>query len=422
MIDARRILVISERLPRRDESGGSRRLATVLELLARRHVVDLWVERDETTGRSALAPARVTADRARVAADGVSLMPSTWRALDTTLAGARYDAVLFEFYQMAARYAPVVRDRQPLAATIVDSVDVHFARLRAGASIGAVPQRLARRTRRAELRVYRAADAVMVTSEHDANTLAEEPGLPPVYCVPDALPERPRLRATRPREALFIGHFHHAPNVDGIRWFVHDIWPAVRARHADAQLTIIGTYATAEVRALGAVPGVSVVGYVPDTQPFLDRASVAIAPLRYGAGMKGKVTEAMAAGVPVVTTSAGIQGLGVVHGEHLLVSDDGAGFATSVTELFANPEEAHRIGTAGQEHIREICSTARVEHTLETLIAESVARRLAARTPVTHAPLLAQRARHWKLACWYAAVTAARRRATRLNAGSPAAI
>src|SRR5690606_4514163 len=122
-------------------------------------------------------------------------------------------------------------------------------------------------------------------------------------------------------------HFRHDPNLDGVTWFVNEIWPGVRARHPAARLTVIGSYPTRAVHALGETAGVTVLGYVPDLEPHLDRAAVAIAPLRFGAGMKGKVTDAMAAGLPVVTTTIGAQGLDLVGGRHAWIADDADAFA-----------------------------------------------------------------------------------------------
>lgn len=362
-----RWLVIAERLPRPDESSGSCRFLAILAQLACRADVDLWVELDEREGPTSLPAARVAADRRRLEDLGVRVLSCRWRALRQALR-CRYDAVFFEFYHVAARYLRAVRDEQPTAVLVVDSVDVHYARLAAGVAVGAVDPAWARQVYDDETATYRAADAVVVVSSGDIGVLGCEPGMPDLVCVPNCVTIRPRPAIARAPEAIFVGHFHHAPNLDGVRWFVREGWPRVRQRHAGARLTVIGSYAGAEVHALGDVPGVDVVGYVPELQPYLDRAAVAVAPLRFGAGMKGKVTDALAAGLPVVTTSIGAQGLEIVHGRHAWVADDATAFADAVADVLADPAAAAVVGAAGQAYIDGICGPEAVGTAVDRLL------------------------------------------------------
>jgi glycosyltransferase involved in cell wall biosynthesis len=295
-------------------------------------------------------------------------------ALRETLATVTYDAALFEFYHMAARYSPFVRDAQPPCRIVVDTVDVHFARLADGAAFGAESRKSAARTRSRELAAYRAADALIVTSGPDACVLASEGDLPPRWVVPIIVHVRPRAAGTRTRNALFVGHFDHAPNRDGLHWFVSAVWPSIVASCPEATLTVIGTRAPADIMGLSTTPGVRVLGYVHDLEPHLDRAAVVVAPLRYGAGMKGKVADAMAAGIPVVTTAIGAQGLGIVSGTHGLVADTAEAFSRAVCELFADPVRADDLGLAGQRHIAALCGAAPAEDVLQDLLEQTVAR------------------------------------------------
>jgi glycosyltransferase involved in cell wall biosynthesis len=397
---AARLLAVAEGLPRPDVSAGSSRFLSMLAQLARRTRVTLWVEHDETTGDTPLPSSRVADDRRRLAGLGVEVLPCSWEALRRVLAGPSFDTVLFEFYYTAARYLPVVRDAWPGAVAIIDSVDVHFARLTAGASLGAVPPTWAGDVQRAELMAYRAADAVIAASTDDAAILTGHPPMPPVVCVPMAATPRPRRHGARPPRALFVGHFRHDPNLDGLSWFVRDSWPRVRARQPDATLQVIGSYACRAVHALGAHPGIEVLGYVPDLSPHVDEAAAAIAPLRYGAGMKGKVTDAMAAGLPVVTTSIGAQGLGVVDGRHVLIADDPERFADALSTLFADPAYAATLGLAGQAHIETVCGPPVMAAALRTALEvprRATADRRAPNALVRRWRLAARQLAYWKL-------------------------
>jgi glycosyltransferase involved in cell wall biosynthesis len=257
---------------------------------------------------------------------------------------------------------------QPDLKVIVDSVDVHFLRERAGAQLGLLGADQVEKTKQRELRVYRTADAVIAITPAECEALLGFAGMPPVFVVPNLLAVHKRKNCERKRELLFIGYFEHKPNVDGIIWFVNEVWPKVCMDIPEASLTIVGAAMPEEIRALGRLPGVESVGYVPDTLVYLDRAAVSIAPLRYGGGMKGKVTEAMAAGVPVVTTGVGAQGIPAISGTHLVIGDTVDEFAKGIVFLLRNRSEAERIGQAGQKLAAKLCGIDAGERAIEGML------------------------------------------------------
>ena len=108
---------------------------------------------------------------------------------------------------------------------------------------------------------------------------------------------------------VFAGAMDYAPNVDAVRWFAHEVWPAIRRERADARFVIVGARPGAGVRALGGVPGVQVTGAVPDVRPYLAHAHAAVASLRIARGIQNKVLEALAMGLPVIATPAAMEGL-----------------------------------------------------------------------------------------------------------------
>jgi glycosyltransferase involved in cell wall biosynthesis len=345
-----RLLVVAERLPRAAESAGDNRFAALLSLLARRHDVDVWAEQGH-------CGARLTAD--------VTVLPPGWASLAGALGTNRYDVGFFEFYFAATRYGAAFRAIQPHASTLVDSVDLHYARLAAGAALGVEASRDVEDIRRRELEAYRAADAVLVASTSDAEELRSvAPGVR-TFVVPIMAASARRTTEARDHDVLFVGHFDHRPNRDGLEWIVRESWPMVRREVPDARLIVIGSRMPGTVRELGSVPGVEIVGRVADVAPFLRRAAVSVAPLRYGAGMKGKVVEAMAAGVPVVTTPVGAQGLAVRSGEHLLVAESGHEMAACIVRLLRDPADAARLGLAGQQHIVSLCHPDRIAACLD---------------------------------------------------------
>ena len=122
-------------------------------------------------------------------------------------------------------------------------------------------------------------------------------------------------------------------SVFAVRWFVAEVWPRVRARLPEARFHCIGSHTPPEIEALGEVAGVLVHGHVADLDPYMAGARVAVAPLRYGAGVKGKVNLSMAHGQPVVATACAVEGMHLRDGQDVLVADDPQAFADAVVRL-----------------------------------------------------------------------------------------
>jgi O-antigen biosynthesis protein len=193
---------------------------------------------------------------------------------------------------------------------------------------------------------------VWVTSTHEAELLRQVPGLPRVEVVPNIHRVREDVPGPRGRtDVLFVGGFRHPPNEDAVLYFVRDVLPRVIARRPETRLIVIGSDVTPRIRKL-AGPHVEVRGFVQDLQPLFDSARLSIAPLRYGAGVKGKITHSLAWGLPVVTTPIGAEGLGLVDGEHVLIGADPEDLATHIIELLDDDLLWLRLSHGGRECIR----------------------------------------------------------------------
>jgi glycosyltransferase involved in cell wall biosynthesis len=167
---------------------------------------------------------------------------------------------------------------------------------------------------------------------------------------------------------LFVGGFEHLPNIDAAIWMAEEIMPRVRRELGDVTLRIAGGSAPDRVLALDG-DDIEVLGWVKDLDPLIDATRVMVAPLRYGAGMKGKVTQSLAAGLPVVTTAIGAEGLGARDGEQLLVADDADGFADAVCRLYRDDELWRGLAHAGRGLAEERCSPAILRARLAELLA-----------------------------------------------------
>lgn len=273
---------------------------------------------------------------------------------------APYDWIFIEFWYLADRinlYLELIRLEFPRTLVVIDSVDVHFLRERAALECGSNnygSEKDIEVRQKQEIYSYRCADLVIACSQEDSQAL-ERVCTKPNIVIPNVIKSHPRRSGIRGNVISFVGGFRHQPNVDAVLWFVHCVYPLIRARLPDAVFRIAGSHPPDDVQALQGIPGVEVLGYVDDTTRWLDSADVSVAPLRYGAGMKGKVTEALSAGLPVVTTSVGAQGLGARSGKHLRIADSEAEFAQAVVETLEEPAMAEQMGLDGQALVETIC-------------------------------------------------------------------
>lgn len=172
----------------------------------------------------------------------------------------------------------------------------------------------------------------------------------------------------------FVGVLDYFPNVDAVVWFCREIFPTVRARVPEATFTICGSRPTAAVRDLGRMPGVVVTGAVPDIRPYLRGAAVSVVPLRIARGIQNKLLEAMAMGLPVVTTSAAFKGVEAVRDRDLLVADEPAAFAESVVRLLRDERLRREMGRSARETTERNYSWERAYSQLDDVIASVTGR------------------------------------------------
>ncbi len=344
-----KILIISPSIPKPDCNAGDRRFFAILQLLTKHYSIDLWIASEDLSQPESLRYI------SQVSEFQINVLNDI-HDIHKILVRKYYNAIFFEFYWVAEQFIDICRRCQPHARVVVDSVDVSFARELIAAELGLIEKKQAEETKQKELNLYSKVDAVIAVSQLDYQILYAEDKQLKIFIVPIIMPIQEQIVNSSSKELVFIGGFKWSPNIDGIQWFVQEIWPSVRERVSDAVVTVIGSHPTEVVIELGNTPGVNVIGYVPDTTPYLKRAAVSIAPLRYGAGMKGKVNEAMSFGLPVVTTSVGGQGLNAISGKHLLIADKPLEFAEAVINLLENPSCRAEMGLAGQQLTADLCS------------------------------------------------------------------
>jgi glycosyltransferase involved in cell wall biosynthesis len=365
-----RILVVSSQMVRPDQASGDLRLSLLLDRL-REHGEVLFLTRE-------VEPAEDTQEQVywtKLRGQGIQILPSSWYVDPVRVFSyARLDVVFAEFWTVGDHILQnwrVGNQLQPWIRILVDSVDVHFLREEAALNIGqgdadAVAERKGR-----ELSVYTQADGVIVVSQPDREALLRYVSDEKLFVLPNIVKLR-HFTPSKPHNAsktiLFVGGFSHSPNSDAVLWFVRDIFPKVSSQIPEAQFAIVGSNPGSEILSLSKIPGVNVVGYVEDTAPWLDSAAVSIAPLRYGGGMKGKVTEALASALPVVATDFGAQGLEVVDGIHLKLANSEESFAEAVIWSLQNPNDARLMGLRGQKLVNDQCGETAVGASLASVL------------------------------------------------------
>lgn len=151
----------------------------------------------------------------------------------------------------------------------------------------------------------------------------------------------------------FVGAMDYLPNVDATVWFARDIWPAIHAKFPSAEFRIIGRKPSPEVKRLTEVPGVNLIGQVPDVRPHVADATVVVAPMRLGRGIQNKVLEAMAMGKPVISAPPALAALKAVPGTHLLSASTPDEWVKQVSELFADPTRCNELGAAARRFVEE---------------------------------------------------------------------
>lgn len=356
-----KILVVSPSIPKPDCNAGDRRFFAILQILTKHYSVNLWIASELSSDPENLKYIQQVSELQLKLLNNRS-------SVNKVLMQDYYDAIFFEFYWIAEPFIDICRRYQPHAKVVVDSVDVSFARELIAAELGVIEKKQAEETKQRELNLYGKVDAVIAVSQLDYQILCAENNQLKLFIVPIILPIQQQSMNPESKELVFIGGFKWEPNIDGIQWFVKEIWTSIRDRIPDAVITVIGSHPTEAILELGKTSGVNVVGYVPDTNPYLKRAAISIAPLRYGGGMKGKVTEAMSLGLPVVTTSVGAQGLNAIPGKHLLIADEQLEFAEAVISLLESPSYRTEMGLAGQKLAADLCSPEASEKVIRDMI------------------------------------------------------
>ncbi len=253
------------------------------------------------------------------------------------LYGHCFDLIFLSRVSCAARYITDIRRFCPRAKVLFNTVDLHYLReaRRAELEGSAVLAGQASETKAMELMAIEKCDATIVISEAEREMIKLELPAANVAAIPYVREVRGcRVPFSERRDIVFVGGFLHLPNIDAATYFVHKIWPMVRKELPDVQFQIVGSNMPREVKSLESEPGVVIRGYVPAIEPVMDQCRLTVAPLRYGAGIKGKIATSLSCGVPCVATPVAVEGMRLSDRRDVLIAAGEQQFAAAVAEAY----------------------------------------------------------------------------------------
>src|SRR5438876_4704490 len=379
------ILVIDHHIPIPDKDSGSLRMFQLLKLL------------HQLGHRITFIPDNLTdvldyGDELRKRGIQVIHRPYVKKVRDYLIShGSEFDVVILSRCDFAHKYIADVRLHAPQSRIIFDTVDLHSLRAHREAQITIDPEARERARQKEELEydLVRQADETWVTSSVEQKLLQEkwpEKSIQLISNIVD-IPGSSTPFELR-RGFLFIGGFQHTPNTDAVLYFLKKVYPMVKERLRDAKFYIIGDKAPPEVVVL-AGENVVITGLQKDVRPFFESVRLSVAPLRFGAGVKGKINQSMAFGVPVVATSLAVEGMVLTDHEDVLVADQPEDFARAVIELYESEELWSRLSRNSIAKTRALYSVEAARERLSFLLSEeqiNTARKV--RTPASEVELI----------------------------------
>jgi O-antigen biosynthesis protein len=362
-----RVLVIDACMLTPDQDAGSMRMEEILGILVDLHCKVTFVA-DNLEYRqpyvSALQQLGVEVQFAPYARSIPDLLGTR---------GGEFDVVMLSRHYIAIKHLGTLRSFAPRALIVFDTVDLHFLREERLADLNAShTARIAASAKRdEELALIRKAHVTLVVSTVEQellNRLVPESRVMILSTIHEPLNGG---KSFAEREGLvFIGSFRHPPNTDAVLWYAAEIMPRIRALLPGVKTYIIGSDPPPTIKSLAALDLV-ITGFVPDVTPHFTGCRVSVSPLRYGAGVKGKVNLAMSYGLPVVATTPSIEGMHLNPEGDVLVADDPEAFANAVARAYGDEALWTRLADGGRENIRTHFSRDMAREALTRMLALS---------------------------------------------------
>ncbi len=273
--------------------------------------------------------------------------------------------------ELCDKYMDLIRLKTK-APIIYDTIDLHFLRLKRQKDyLDPSYQNTSwswETYQKLELNYANQAEATVVVTEDEKQVLSSL-GVKNVWVIPNIHEEislSEKVAFDQRSGLVFIGSYNHPPNIDAVKWLCLEIMPLVWASRPDITVNLLGSNLKDEVKEL-ANDQVIVTGYVPEVEPYFQKSRVFVAPLRFGAGMKGKIGQSLSLGLPTITTRIGAEGMGLIDHQDVLIADTAEEFAQAVIELYDNRELWQKLADNSLETIKRY-QPATVQTNLQALL------------------------------------------------------
>ena len=281
----------------------------------------------------------------------------------------QFDYIYLQRPHISIKYIDLVR-KHARGKIIYFAHDLHFIREQREYEITHDPKLLAsaKEWKETEFKLFREADVGHVVGSYEQKIMQDAfPGKPirniPLY-IYEEMPKGIEKDFRKRKDLLYVGGFGHHPNVDGVMWFAKEIFPKILEREPEIVWHVVGNKPTEEIQAL-AGEHIIIHGFVPDEEleALYRSCRIAVVPLRYGAGVKGKVVEACYYQIPLVTTPVGAEGLSLEEGS-MLVEDDAGKMAEMICDLYEDQQELKKLSDNGETFIRRHFMTEEAERVI----------------------------------------------------------
>ena len=396
------ILVIDDSVPEYDKHAGALTMFQYLRLLTELDFRVVYLPHN----RTATWPYTGTYQQLGIEVLYGDIVPSEWLATN----GRFIDYVWVARPDVATAYIDDIR-RHTHARLAYYTHDLHFLREQRRYELDGDAWALSesQRLRPIETEIFQRVDVITTPSAEEAVIIRElVPGsdvrvIPPYFFEAAGSHDSQLPKVSARDKIIFVGGYRHVPNVDAAVFLIKEVMPIVWKSVPRAQVLLVGSHPPQEVLAL-AGPNIEVAGFVEDLAPCYAQARMSVSALRWGAGVKGKIVGSLEAGVPVVTTTVGNEGIDLVNGESVLLGDTAEELATAIVRLYRDPELAELLSRQGRRVIQERFSVASARRAVLDFLDLSICS-VCGRRSVPDAQALETRKRNWReethcLHCW----------------------
>ena len=288
--------------------------------------------------------------------------------------GDEFDLIILHRFQVVEQTLADIRTFAPQAAVAFLNADLHYLREEREARVHNDLEKgaAAAKTKARELAVVRAVDFTLSHSIAELEILRSEAPDAPLMLLPLTQEAEPTTQEFDERHGVgFLGGFNHPPNLHAVEFFIREVWPFVKEQYPDESFFIAGSHIPRSIRKLDGVDGIQILGFVKNLDDFFGRVKATVAPLRFGAGIKGKVIASLAHGVPCIGTSIASEGTFLTPGENFVLADDADAMARETIDLLKDRHRWRRLREAGLDYVAQHASTSALQQATRQLIVRS---------------------------------------------------